>query len=198
MVETTPNLTVRTATPSDIPALLTLIASTYRGEESRQGWTSEVDLVTGPRIDAAGLLAKITDPHGVMLLATDPDTPSDAAVPIACCEVLARNDGSGNGFFGLFAVAPKRQGGGLGKHVLRIAENYARDTMGVKRLEMQVIWTRAELLAWYVRRGYVVTGEHRRFPVEQLGSDAGVLRDDLYFEILAKELVASNAVVSVA
>jgi len=207
------DLAVRTATPADVDPLLSLISSAYRGEESRKGWTTEADLLTGDRIDAAGLLAKISDPNGVMLLTTatatttvpDPsasasavesESGSGSSAPLACCELRRRNDGIG--FFGLFAVEPRRQGSGLGRQILQIAESYARETMGLERLEMQVIFTRAELIAWYMRRGYERTGERRPFPYEQLVSGAAALRDDLYFEILEKDLVGSKGVVSVA
>ncbi|KAK5094007.1 hypothetical protein LTR24_003814 [Lithohypha guttulata] len=194
------DLAVRTATPADVDPLLSLISSAYRGEESRKGWTTEADLLTGDRIDAAGLLAKISDPNGVMLLttatATDPDPSASASAVesgsgssalLACCELRRRDDGIG--FFGLFAVEPRRQGSGLGRQILQIAESYARETMGLEKLEMQVIFTRAELIAWYMRRGYERTGERRPFPYEQLVSGAAALRDDLYFEILEKDLV---------
>lgn len=190
-------LTIRTATPADIAPLLSLISSAYRGDPSRLGWTTEADLLTGDRIDSAGLLAKISDPAGVLLLATAPtpnSDPSALSCPVACCElqVRRRNDGTKIGYFGLFAVDPRRQGGGLGRQVLRIAEDYARDTLGLDRLEMSVIFTRAELIAWYLRRGYARTGERRPFPYEQLVSGAAALRDDLYFEILEKSLVVGE------
>ena len=46
-------LTFRAATAGDIPALITLVDSAYRGEASRAGWTTEADLLDGGRIDAA-------------------------------------------------------------------------------------------------------------------------------------------------
>ena len=185
------SLHVRPATPADVGIeLLSLIFSAYRGQG---GWTTEAHLLTGHRIDEAGLLAKIAAPDGVILLGTADD---DSGALVACCDLRRRDDGIGH--FGLFAVDPRRQGGGLGKRVLRIAERYARETLGVKRLEMQVIWTRAELIAWYLRRGYAGTGEKRPFPYELLGHGAAALRDDLYFEILEKDLVADKEVVSVA
>jgi len=190
-------LTIRTATPADIGPLLSLISSAYRGDQSRLGWTTEADLLTGDRIDSAGLLAKISDPDGVMLLAAAPTTDSDPsapASPVACCElqVRRRNDGTKIGYFGLFAVDPRHQGSGLGRQVLQIAEGYARDTLGLDRLEMSVIFTRAELIAWYMRRGYARTGERRPFPYEQLVSGAVALRNDLYFEILEKSLAVGG------
>jgi GNAT superfamily N-acetyltransferase len=186
------NFQLRCATPSDIGILLPLIRSAYRGEESRKGWTTEADLVADDRIDEAGLLAKITDPNGVILLATD-----DSGAPVVCCELLKRD--SGLGYFGLFAVDPQRQGAGLGKHILQMAESYARETMGVKKLEMMVIGLRTELIAFYLRRGYTITGEKRPFPYEHLVNDQpGATRDDLYFEVLVKDVLAGTVVTAVA
>ena len=52
---------------------------------------------------------------------------------------------------------------------------------------MTVIWLRTTLIAWYERRGYVLTGETKPFPY---GDDRwGVpQRDDLYFVVLEKRL----------
>lgn len=176
-----PSLTTRPATPVDVPALNILIASAYRGEESRKGWTTEADLLTGPRINDAGILAKISDSNNTLLVSMD-----SSNTILACCEILRRSDELG--YFGLFAVNPKRQGGGLGKRVMQAAEDYASEILGLKRLEMSVIWKRVELIAWYVRRGYIVTGEERPFPYELMVDGAGALFDDLHFVILEKKL----------
>ena len=54
-------------------------------------------------------------------------------------------------------------------------------------MEMTVITQRRELIAWYERRGYTVTGESRPFPHsdERFGLPR---RTDLVFEVLAKPL----------
>ncbi|KAF2664060.1 putative acetyltransferase [Microthyrium microscopicum] len=178
------NLTTRIATPDDVKILLSLIRSAYRGEESRKGWTTEADLVADDRIDEAGVLAKITASNGIILLAT-----TDSGALIACCELIKRD--SDLGYFGLFAVDPNQQGGGLGRRMLQMAENYARETLDVKKLEMTVIGVRVELISWYVRRGYTVTGEQRPFPYEHLVNDqVGKTRNDLYFDVLVKDMIA--------
>ena len=48
-------LTFRTATHADIPALVALVTSAYRGDVSKQGWTTEADMLDGQRIDPDGL-----------------------------------------------------------------------------------------------------------------------------------------------
>ena len=39
----------------DIPQLVTLINSAYRGEHSKKGWTTEADLLDGLRTDSENL-----------------------------------------------------------------------------------------------------------------------------------------------
>ena len=59
--------------------------------------------------------------------------------------------------------------------------------MGLSQVRMTVIWTRAELIAFYLRRGYAATGETAPFPYgdERFGKPR---REDLYFEVYAKSL----------
>lgn len=173
-------LVYREATPDDVPVILALIRSAYRGETSREGWTTEADLLDDERIDADGVLAKINEPHGVILVAHD-----ESGKLAACCELLRRDDELA--YFGLFAVDPKRQAGGIGRQVLAEAEVHAKRLWGVTRMEMSVIWTREELIAWYIRRGYAKTQETRPFPYNNL-YNGKALRDDLYFSILVKSI----------
>ena len=174
------NLEFRVATPDDAPELRPLIKSAYRGEKRDKAWTTEGHLLTGERIDIPGIVAKITAPDAAVLTARD----STGAL-VGCCEVAKSSDAVG--YFGLFAVDPAKQGDGLGRKVLAFAEEYCRKTWGVQTLEMQVIFTRDELISWDIRRGYHKTGENRPFPYAELIDDVP-LRDDLYFEILAKDL----------
>ena len=80
------------------------------------------------------------------------------------------------------------QAAGLGRAVLEHAESRARELWGVRTVEMTVIAQRAELIAWYERRGYTRTGDTKPFPY---GDPAfGLPRtDDLEFVVLAKSLV---------
>lgn len=174
------SISIRKALPEDAPTVLALVRSAYRGESSRAGWTTEADLVDDQRIDVDGLLVKINEPFGAVLVAHDA-----AGDLIACCEVLKQDETVG--YFGLFAVNPLRQAGGVGRIVLAKAEEYSKQTWGLSEMQMTVIWTRQELIEWYVRRGYRVTEERKPFPYGSLvGGKA--LRDDLYFSVLVKAL----------
>ncbi|TDD33248.1 GNAT family N-acetyltransferase [Actinomadura sp. KC06] len=169
----------RTATPADIPGLVALIQSAYRGDASRAGWTTEADLLGGQRTDADMVAAVVNDTSGRMLIAE-----TDGGVLAACCQLENRD---GHAYFGTFAVRPDMQGTGLGKQVLAEAERLARDEWDAAEMHMTVISAREELIAWYVRRGYVRTGELSPFPYgdERFGLPK---RDNLEFELLVKKL----------
>ncbi|GAB3484872.1 GNAT family N-acetyltransferase [Nocardiopsis coralliicola] len=178
---------VRTAHEGDAAALVALINSAYRGEGSKQGWTTEADLLGGQRIDAAGVRELLAQPR-TAVLAVD----GDGGGITACCEVKGdadSADGSGDAYFGMFSVGPAAQGRGLGGILLAEAERYAAGTWGARRMRMLVIRQRAELIAWYERRGYARTGRTEPFPYgdERFGLPR---RDDLEFIELTKDLAA--------
>lgn len=173
-------LTFREATIADTPNILPLVRSAYRGDSSRKGWTTEADLVADERIDENGIAEKISGSDSVILLAHD-----DQGVLAGCCEIAKKD--TLHAYFGLFAVDPKRQTGGFGKLILSQAEEYAKKVWGVEKLEMCVIWTRDELISWYIRRGYVRTDRTMPFPYADL-VNGRALRDDLYFSVLEKSL----------
>ena len=170
-------LTFRDATPADVEALVDLIESAYRGDSSRGGWTTEADLLHGRRTDADSVRAVVTAPGSRMLIAE-----RDGEV-VACCQLEERDH---VGYFGMFAVRPGRQGGGVGRQVLAEAERLARG-WGARELHMTAIVQREDLIAYYERRGYRRTGELSPFPYgdERFGLPQ---RDDLAFELLVKPL----------
>ncbi len=171
-------LVFRDATESDAPALVALVESAYRGDSSRAGWTTEADLIEGSRTDPEGVLAVITAP-GSRLLTVERD-----GGLVACCQLEHRGHVA---YFGMFAVRPGHQGGGLGKRIIAEAERQARETWGATEMHMTVISVRNDLIAWYGRRGYRRTGRMTPFPYgeERFGVPR---RDDLAFELLVKDL----------
>ncbi|SIP93039.1 GNAT family N-acetyltransferase [Solilutibacter tolerans] len=172
------NLTYRHATPADIPMLVDLVTSAYRGDASRAGWTTEADLLDGLRIDAERIAADIERPQSVILLGE-----SDGDV-VACAHVAVED---GAGYFGMFSVRPNLQGHGIGKLMLTEAERIARDELQQSAMRMTVIDVRDELIDYYARRGYQRTGIHKPFPY---GDDRFGIpkRPDLRFEVLEKSL----------
>lgn len=168
----------RRAEPADVDAVVALVESAYRGDASRAGWTTEADLLAGQRTDYEAVAGIVADPRSVLLLAlTDGE-------PIACCHVQRHDDYA---YFGMFAVRPGLQGGGVGKLLLGAAEELARTEWGVAQMHMTVITARTELISWYLRRGYARTGKISPFPY---GDERAGLpqRADLEFELLVKVL----------
>ncbi len=172
--------TFREATELDAPGVVALIESAYRGPSSRQGWTTEADLLDGQRTDLAAVRASLARPGVCLLLAESAEGELEG-----CCQ-LEQHPG-GLAYFGSFAVRPGQQGNGLGRRLLAEAERFAGERFGALRLEMTVIAQRAELIAWYKRRGYRLTGQTRPFPYED--ERAGLpRRPDLHFIVLEKAL----------
>jgi GNAT superfamily N-acetyltransferase len=171
-------LTFRVAGPEDAEAVLALVRRAYRGETSRAGWTTEAHLLDDERIDLAGVQRKIAGPDGFVLLAL-----ADGTTLVACCELASR--GNGLGCFGMFAVEPTRQAGGIGPAVLATAESMAVQRWRLSAMELTVIAQRRELIAWYERRGYHRTGDTRPFPYDAL-VNGRALRPDLHFVVLKK------------
>jgi GNAT superfamily N-acetyltransferase len=181
-------LSFRTATHDDIPALIALVTSAYRGDVSRQGWTTEADLLDGQRIDADMLRSDLDTPDSLVLLAVD-RSDDDRQRLVACAHIAAQasDDGLRAACFGMFSVNPDVQGGGIGKRLLAEAEHIARETLGCTHMRMTVIDAREELIAYYVRRGYVRTGIKKPFPYDDPRYGLPK-RDDLRFEVLEKLL----------
>jgi len=150
---------IRAAMIADLPALHPVIERAYRGDVARMGWTWESDLLSGARTDLAALTVIVEDPAQRLLIALD----DDAASPIGCVNITDR--GGGLSYLGLLCIDPRLQAGGLGRQLIAAAENHAVHLFGATAMEMAVIDSRHELISWYERRGYRLTGEKRPFPI---------------------------------
>lgn len=171
-------LQFRRAVASDVPAIVTLVQSAYRGEDSRAGWTTEADLLDGSRTDPEDVRSCINHERSAILLG------ERAGELVACAHIACEH---GVGSFGMFSVVPALQGGGVGSAMLAEAERIVRAEWHVARMQMSVIDVRAELISFYERRGYVRTGATKPFPYhnERFGVPR---RSDLRFAVLEKAL----------
>jgi ribosomal protein S18 acetylase RimI-like enzyme len=146
------------ATIADVPELNNLVNSAYRGETSKKGWTTEANLLDGLRIDEETLNEYFSNPNITLLKNTDETGTITGSVYL-------ENRGS-KLYIGMFSVAPLLQGSGIGRELLLAAEAYARQ-LNITTLTMTVISTRSELISWYERRGYNLTGEILSFHVDK-------------------------------
>ena len=168
----------RYAQPEDVDQIVDLVESGYRGERSRQGWTTEADFLQGQRTDTVSVSELISTAGSLILLA------EQGGLLLACAH-LQRNPIYA--YFGMFSVRPECQNAGMGRKMLSEAERFAATQWGVGEMRMTVIDIRHELMAWYERRGYQRTGDYQPFPYgdERFGVP---LRDDLRFEVMRKSL----------
>ncbi|OIN59182.1 GNAT family N-acetyltransferase [Arsenicibacter rosenii] len=163
------------ATPADIPALNSLVNSAYRGESSKQGWTTEADLLDGVRTTEQDLTAMLTSPTACILTLR-------INQQLKGCVFL---DKQGDDLYlGMLTVDPYAQAQGIGRRLIEAAENYALDHH-CNAVVMTVITLRHELIAWYERRGYQRTGILKPFPKDP---SFGTPRKELSFEVLRKGL----------
>ncbi len=160
---------------ADIPALVNLLNRAYRGDDSKQGWTTEAHLIAGDvRTDESSVKNVIEEAGSVMLKYTDEKG------EIIGCVNLQQHDHKI--YLGMFAVSPQLQGGGVGKKMLHVAEEFAKQ-QNCNAIYMTVISVRTELIDWYKRHGYADTGRKRSFEEDGV---SGKHLQQLEFVILEK------------
>lgn len=164
------------ATIADAAELSALINSAYRGETSKKGWTTEADLLEGTRTSEEELMTIITSPNHYLLKFTHIEKIIGSVLLIAKNEAL---------YLGMLTVSPELQNGGIGKQLLDAAEEHAR-SLQINTIQMTVIGIRKELLAWYLRKGYIDTGKREPFPFGE--GDKALTSAPLDFMVLEKKI----------
>lgn len=139
----------------DVTGIRLLLNSAYRGDSSKQGWTTETHLISGgQRTDEQTLQEVIQQSGSVFLKYISGDNDI-----IGCVNLQQHGDKL---YLGMFAVSPHLQGAGIGKQLLQASEEYAK-SLACRTVYMSVISVRAELIHWYQRHGYRDTGERKAF-----------------------------------
>lgn len=174
---TTTTLSFRRAVMADAAEIAALVNICYRGETSRQGWTTEADLLKGLRTDVAEVSSVIADEAFIILLCQ-----RDLEIVGSVC-IERQGD---QAHLGLFVVKPSLQGKNIGKQLLQFAEQAAQQNWQVSKMVMTVISCRHELIAFYERRGYQRTQVFKEFPVNPELWQPQV--EGLQLEILEKPL----------
>jgi GNAT superfamily N-acetyltransferase len=169
------------ATEDDYAAIVDLTNLAFRGVGPSASWNSEADFIEGQRLTEsllredlaakpdAVLLTCRNDPHGELL-----------------GTVWLEPNRDGVWYLGLLTVRPDLQNKQMGRALLALAEDFAKQH-GACRIRMKVVNVRATLIAWYHRRGYLLIAETEPFPYGDLRFGRP-LRDDLSFVLLEKEI----------
>lgn len=128
---------LRNAVPADIPAIVALI---------NRAFSVEKFFKSGERIDAAGLVEMLL--HGEFLLL------ESSGSLIACVYVKITGE---RAYAGTLAVDPSQQKSGIGRRMMREAEDYAR-ARGCEVLDIRIVNVRPELSEIYTKLGFMPTG----------------------------------------
>jgi ribosomal protein S18 acetylase RimI-like enzyme len=148
----------RTAQINDAKLITNLVNSAYRGDYSRQGWTTEADLIEGQRTDDASIIKMIQSQGEQIEIALNSEE------KVVGCVFLKQEDET-TLYFGMLTVEPSLQGAGLGKKILLHIESIARKE-NKDKIRLTVIPLRKELIEFYERRGFKATGRLEDFPYD--------------------------------
>jgi GNAT superfamily N-acetyltransferase len=172
---------LKRAVEADYSEVVEIVNLAFRGSGDVRSWNVERQFIEGQRITEPRLREELaTNPDALLLVYRDqPGGPLLGSVWLQ-----AREDGVW--YLGLLTIRPDLQKRQLGRELLAAAEDYAK-ARGGHHMRMTVVNLRDTLIAWYVRRGYVLTGETQPFPYgdDRFGKP---LRDDLYFVVLEKKI----------
>jgi ribosomal protein S18 acetylase RimI-like enzyme len=168
------------ATESDYPSIVDLANLAFRGIGPEAGWNSEADYIEGQRLTESLLKADLAAKPDSLLL-TYRDDPNGELLGTVWLEPK-----DGVWYLGLLTIRPDLQDRQMGRALLTAAEGFAKQR-GACRIRMSVVNVRTTLIAWYERRGYLLTGETHPFPYgdQRFGRP---LRDDLHFVMLEKDI----------
>lgn len=165
------------AVPADASAINDLVNSVYRGENAKKGWTTEADFIGGIRITPEKVEEIIGRPGNVIFNAL-------VDGKLAGCVHLTKHDNYS--LLGMLSVDVNLQGKGIAKTLMTECERYTKEVWGLDEIRMKVIGRRTELIDYYKRRNYIVTGELEEFIIA--GDAFGEPTEKLYFEIMSKKL----------
>ncbi|WP_240007321.1 GNAT family N-acetyltransferase [Pseudaquidulcibacter saccharophilus] len=150
----TDNITIREANANDIARIEYLVETTYRGEDSKKGWTTEFNLLAGTRLQKGEIAAALADKANQFFVAER----DNIVVGVICV-----NKNGDWIEFGKFSVDPEMQGLGIGKMLIAKVEDFVRNIWGADKLKLSVISIRKELVDFYARYGFKDTGQRIDF-----------------------------------
>ena len=188
---------LRVATQQDVENLVTLLNRCYRSDE---GWTNEAALIGGIRTTPEEMTAMIDNPNVYLFVFENPHDSDDL---LGCISVdFSPINHQPAAYIGTFAVHPALQGRGIGDTMLSAVETFAIRHAHAKNvthlplthLSMSILSHRPELLSYYQRRGYLLTGEKMAFPRD--GNNGDPKRHDVFLEFLQKPIQAEASITS--
>ena len=146
-VESADKPAIRFATPNDVPAIVSITNAAFAVET----------FLDGDRTDEEGVREMMRSGNFLVAL----ESPERI---VASVYVELRGE---QGYFGMLAVDPRKQGRGIGRAMIEAAENYFRE-QGCKESEITVLSLRTELPPLYHKFGYAESGTREFRPARPL------------------------------
>ncbi|KAI1811819.1 acetyltransferase [Poronia punctata] len=171
----------------DAPAINELINTAFRNTDPSDLYLPGKGNEVATIMDEDRVIASINDPSCVVLVVRDPVTGAIVG------HGIVHNRDETRAWISMLAIDNAYRKRGVGGQIIAWAERYARREWAKPRMEFNVLSSRAPLIAWYKKRGYSLTGESSPFVYQYYGDWKGVLRDDLSFVNLGKDLVEAQA-----
>jgi ribosomal protein S18 acetylase RimI-like enzyme len=173
---------LKPAVEADYTEIIDLVNIAFRRTGPGASWNAEAGVIEGQRLNDSLLREDLAKKPAAHLLIH-----RDEADGALLGTVWLDPAEDGIWYLGLLSVRPDLQNRQLGRTLLATAEQFAQER-GAHRIRMTVMNIRATLIAWYERRGYMLTGETKPFPYDdqRFGNP---LRDDLHFLVLQKDLI---------
>ena len=166
------NKNIRPIKHADIPYVVDLLNTAYRGE---MGWSNESEIVEGQRISPTQLTEYLEDSYFHLFVL-------EVEQHIVGCIGLTEHQNVIE--IGTFAIQPSLQNQGFGRQLLDYAERYAREHCFLT-VQMAVLNVRTELISYYQRRGYIHTGRIETYPMH---ANVGIPKVPLHLLVLEKPL----------
>lgn len=142
---------------SDLPNICKLANSAYRGEEAKKGWTFESDFIEGDkRTDENDLFLLFSNEKAIFLISKN-----DLDVITGSVYLEVKNE---NLYMGMLSVEPSLQGNGIGRLLVSNAIQFGQ-SLGLEKIQIQVIHLRQELILWYERLGFIASDKILPFEV---------------------------------
>lgn len=152
------SLNIRKVKCSDLKPLVYLINTAYRTQTGRS-WTSEKQWVQGKHITEKQLANELQQPYFELLVGMQDDEKIMACIGLTSYGHAVE--------IGTFAISPAVQNQGYGRQLLEYAEHDVKQYHpAIHTLVMYVLDVRTELLAYYQRCGYQLTGQVALYPLE--------------------------------
>lgn len=151
------SLNIRNAKIDDVAQLVELINLAYRAQSERS-WTTEKAFVDGTRITNEQLNGDLSRSNFKLFVGEN-----EQGLLVACIGLSFDHNSVE---IGTFAIDSSVQNLGFGKEILAYAEQYiVQNHPSVSYFLMYVLDVRSELIAYYQRRGYQITGHTEPYPV---------------------------------